>query len=520
MYGLDEEMLRGEFDDEGKGEVVSAVREACRLSFSLKDSGDLIAMVTIGDHYGMCLDCLTKYLARVVVVDSFEKVMYAGIVGKATQHSGRGVGDRRADARCKGQPPNSGQIRAGRPGEIESIRFGLGSRLLMRQDPARACRPYFKATEQSDGRVRYTGLVDKSHAVAVIRRCAVLHDDRIGQPASKETSGRFVATRPILLDRYIDLHHILRMPGRKVGPINVRQHVVWGRRDISQGKSWGIAKSGEGFESGHPEMMPEATRLRHAWQDPRVNVICDLDGVIWLADDAISGSAQAVADLREAGHRVTFVSNNSFAPVSTVEAKLERFGIPATGDVFTSAQAAASLIESGERVLLLGGPGAAECLCDAGAQLVEEGPADVVVVGFHRTFDYEALRKAATALRAGARFVATNDDATYPTPNGPIPGCGSLVAAVQTGSGKAPVIAGKPYAPMAAVVRRALGDSGDFIVIGDRADTDGEFAVRLGARFALVLSGVVRPSDLPVTPSPDLIADDLFQMAKLLLSGT
>lgn len=265
--------------------------------------------------------------------------------------------------------------------------------------------------------------------------------------------------------------------------------------------------------------MPEATRPSRTWQDPRVNVICDLDGVIWLGDEVIPGSCEAVADLREAGHRVTFVSNNSFAPVHMVEDKLLRFGIPAVGDVFTSAQAAASLIASGERVLLLGGPGAAECLRGAGAQLVDDGPADVVVVGFHRTFDYEGLRKAATALRAGARFVATNDDATYPTPTGPIPGCGSLVAAVQTGSGMSPIIAGKPYAPMAAVVRQALGEDGDFIVIGDRADTDGEFAVRLGARFGLVLSGVIRPSDLPVSPTPDLIADDLLQMAGLLLSG-
>jgi HAD superfamily hydrolase (TIGR01450 family) len=249
-----------------------------------------------------------------------------------------------------------------------------------------------------------------------------------------------------------------------------------------------------------------------------VNVICDLDGVIWLADDVIPGSPEAVAALREAGHRVTFVSNNSFSPVSTVEAKLARFGIPADGDVFTSAQAAASLIHAGERVLLLGGPGAQEELLAAGAEIVTDGPADVVVVGFHRTFDYEALRRAATAIRQGARFIATNDDATYPTPDGPIPGCGSLVAAVETGSGKAPVIAGKPYGPMADVVRAALGHEGEFVMIGDRGDTDGEFAVRLGARFGLVLSGVVRPNDLPIKPTPSLIADDLRQMSKVLLA--
>lgn len=249
-----------------------------------------------------------------------------------------------------------------------------------------------------------------------------------------------------------------------------------------------------------------------------MNVICDLDGVIWLGDDVIPGSPEAVAALRAAGHRVTFVSNNSFSPVSMVEAKLARFGIPAVGDVFTSAQAAASLINPGERVLLLGGPGAHEALTAAGAVIVTDEPADVVVVGFHRTFDYEALRKGATAIRHGARFIATNDDATYPTPDGPIPGCGSLVAAVQTGSGVQPVIAGKPYAPMAHVVRDALGHEGDFIMIGDRGDTDGDFAVRLGVRFGLVLSGVVRPEDLPIRPNPDLIAADFLQMSELLLA--
>ena len=248
-----------------------------------------------------------------------------------------------------------------------------------------------------------------------------------------------------------------------------------------------------------------------------MNVICDLDGVIWLADEPIAGSADAVAALRAAGHRVTFVSNNSFSPVATVEAKLAHFGIPAVGDVFTSAQAAASLVKPGERVLLLGGPGAQECLLEAGADVVTDGPIDVVVVGFHRSFNYESLRHAAVSIRNGARFIATNDDATYPTPEGPIPGCGSLVAAVQTGSGVAPTIAGKPYAPLAALVRHALGDEGEFIVIGDRADTDGEFAVRLGARFGLVLSGVVRQEDLPVTPSPHLIANDLAQMTDMLL---
>src|SRR5213596_96529 len=100
-------------------------------------------------------------------------------------------------------------------------------------------------------------------------------------------------------------------------------------------------------------------------QDQTVTVVLDLDGVVWLADRAIDGAADAVARLRAGGHRVVFVSNNSFAPVSEVEAKLAAFAIPAAGDVLTSAVAAATLVKRGDRVLLCAGPGASEALTKA-----------------------------------------------------------------------------------------------------------------------------------------------------------
>jgi HAD superfamily hydrolase (TIGR01450 family) len=251
-----------------------------------------------------------------------------------------------------------------------------------------------------------------------------------------------------------------------------------------------------------------------------VTVVLDLDGVVWLADRAIPGAADAVARLRQGGHRVVFVSNNSFSPIADVEAKLERFGIPAGGDVLTSAVAAARLIRPGDRVLLCAGPGAAEAVAKAGGRVVSDGDADVVVVGFHRTFDYEELCRAATAVRRGARLIGTNDDASYPTPTGPIPGGGAILAAVVTGSGVAAVVAGKPYEPMADLVRAELGDAvGDAIMVGDRPDTDGRFARALGCRFGLVLSGVTHRRDLPVNPEPDLVADDLARLADQLLTA-
>jgi HAD superfamily hydrolase (TIGR01450 family) len=242
----------------------------------------------------------------------------------------------------------------------------------------------------------------------------------------------------------------------------------------------------------------------------------DLDGVIWLGDAPIPGAADAVARLRRAGHDVVFCTNNSSQPRGEVEAKLARHGIPASGDVITSAMAAATLVEPGARVLVCAGAGVVEALEERGATPVTEGPADVVMVGFHRTFDFERLRIAATAVRGGARLLATNDDATYPTQDGPIPGGGAILAAVERASGHRAVVAGKPHEPMAELVRARLHGPG--VMVGDRPDTDGRFAAAMGYRFALVLSGVTGP-DEAVEPTPDLVAPDLATAVGLLVDA-
>ena len=234
----------------------------------------------------------------------------------------------------------------------------------------------------------------------------------------------------------------------------------------------------------------------------------DLDGVIWLGDQPIAGSADPVARLRAAGESVVFVTNNSSEPVGFVEAKLARHGIPAAGDVLTSAMAAAALVDPGEVALVCAGPGVDEALAARGVRTVREGKADVVVVGFHRDFDYGRMVAASAAVRGGARLLATNDDATYPTPDGLIPGGGAILAAVSTASGVVPEVAGKPNTPMADLLRARVG--GDGVMVGDRPDTDGRFAVALGYRFGLVLSGVT--TALPVVPTPDLVADDLAEL--------
>lgn len=262
-----------------------------------------------------------------------------------------------------------------------------------------------------------------------------------------------------------------------------------------------------------------------ATQSP-LAVLCDLDGVVWLSHEPIPGSVAAIARLRAAGHRVLFVTNNSMARVEEQEAALARIGIPAEGDVLTSSMAAALLLQPGERALVAGGPGIVQALKGRGVTCVTaddvDGGAlvDAVVVGLHRTFDYHGLARAAKAIQRGARLVGTNDDATYPTPDGPIPGGGSILVAVQTAAGVEPVIAGKPYAPMAELVRRTIGDAASrtALMVGDRPSTDGLFARTLGCGYAHVWSGVT-PRGTAVDPTPDLAVDDLAAVADAVVTG-
>ncbi len=247
-------------------------------------------------------------------------------------------------------------------------------------------------------------------------------------------------------------------------------------------------------------------------------VLCDLDGVIWLAHQPIEGSARAVSRLRDAGHRVLFVTNNSASVVADQQQALEHIGIPADGDVLTSAMAAALLVQPGDHVLVCGGPGIVEALNSRGAVCAVAGPFDAVMVGFHRTFNYEVMRVASDAARAGARLLATNDDATYPTPDGLIPGGGAILAGIAVASGMTPIVAGKPYGPMADLVRRELGgiDMSSAVMVGDRPETDGLFARTLGCRYAHVWSGVT-PHGTDVVPIPDLTGANLAAIADALL---
>jgi 4-nitrophenyl phosphatase len=255
---------------------------------------------------------------------------------------------------------------------------------------------------------------------------------------------------------------------------------------------------------------------------PKV-VLCDLDGVVWLAHQPIPGSVRAIASLREAGIRVVFVTNNSFSTYEEQVVALGSIGIPAEGDIVTSAMSAATAMKSGWRVLVCGGRGLIEEVSRVTKDVVvaynepmASGDFDAVVVGFHREFNYQVLTDALSAVRGGAVLIGSNDDPTYPTPNGPIPGGGSILAAIEKASGMTPTVTGKPYGPMAKLVRELCGDvlPEEMVMIGDRSDTDGGFARTLGARFAMVLSGVMDATD---AADADIVAADLSAVAEILL---
>ncbi len=236
--------------------------------------------------------------------------------------------------------------------------------------------------------------------------------------------------------------------------------------------------------------------------------VIDLDGVLWLAGHEIPGSGDAVDKLRRHGTPLLFATNNADPTLSDLAARLDRIGIRSgPHELVTSAEAAAAMVEPDARVLACGGPGLVEALTARGATVVETGPADAVVVGMTRDFDYGLLTRAELAVRGGARLIGTNEDPTHPTPEGLLPGSGALVAAVATAAQQDAVWAGKPHRPMMELIRSRAPRIDR--VVGDRPATDGRLARALGVRYSLVLSGVTGIGHGPLEVEPDDEVDDL-----------
>ena len=254
-------------------------------------------------------------------------------------------------------------------------------------------------------------------------------------------------------------------------------------------------------------------------------VLCDLDGVVWLAHEPIAGAVDAIKRMRAAGIRVLFVTNNSFSTRQQQVEALGRIGIDAEGDVVTSAMSAGTAIQSGWRVMVCGGEGLIEEIEMAGAQVVvpyleraAAGPFDAVVVGFHREFDFQVLTDALTAVRGGATLIGSNNDPNYPTPTGPIPGGGAILAAVEKTTGKQALVTGKPHQPMAELVYAMCPGvtAEEMVMVGDMPATDGAFARTIGCSFALVLSGMTPSAD---GVDAEIVEDSLAGVADRLLNN-
>jgi glycerol-1-phosphatase len=275
-----------------------------------------------------------------------------------------------------------------------------------------------------------------------------------------------------------------------------------------------LTSNGAGSGHGRPTLKASPGPL----SDHYDAALLDLDGVVYLGGSPIAGAADALAEAVKHGMRLAFVTNNASRTPHAIAAQLTGMGIEATAtDIVTSAQAAAHLVSDrfppGSPVLVSGGTGLRLAVRARGLRPVTTA-ADkpvAVVQGYSHDLSYGLLAEAATAIRAGAWFVASNADATLPSTRGPQPGNGSLVQLLVTATGQEPVVAGKPEPPLHAESVERVGAKRP-LVVGDRLDTDIEGAVRGGADSMVVLTGVSKPADIVLAPTgrrPSYLAADL-----------
>ena len=247
--------------------------------------------------------------------------------------------------------------------------------------------------------------------------------------------------------------------------------------------------------------------------------VLDLDGTVYLGGAPLPGAVDAIAELRERGSRFVFLSNNPLWSPATYADKLRTMGVPVDdGEVVSSTDALLAYLGShpAERILAICEPLLSGMLETAGHVLTDDPRrADAVVLSWDRGFTYEKLHAAFVAIRGGARLIATNPDPYCPTPDGGLPDCGALLAAVETAGGvRAEAVVGKPSVHIASVALDRLGvPPEDAVMVGDRLLTDVALARAAGMTGALVLTGATALADVPPPPEgPDLVLEGLGQL--------
>jgi HAD superfamily hydrolase (TIGR01457 family) len=253
--------------------------------------------------------------------------------------------------------------------------------------------------------------------------------------------------------------------------------------------------------------------------------LIDLDGVIYRGDALLPGAREFVDWLQAHHKKYLFLTNNSFASEAQVIEKLERLGIGTDATHLLSAgQAAVQNIARrfpGAVVYVVGEPPLYDLLREYHLRVapLDAREADVVLVGLDRHFDYQKLTGAVLAIRAGAHFVAINRDALLPIAGGFVPGCGTMVAAIEAGSGKKPEVVGKPEPTLLLEAMRLLNSQPEeTVMIGDGLDVDIQGGRAAGTHTLLVLSGKDGREDVAKSAiKPDAIYEDVAAILAELL---
>jgi 5'-nucleotidase len=249
--------------------------------------------------------------------------------------------------------------------------------------------------------------------------------------------------------------------------------------------------------------------------------LIDMDGVLYRGHELIPGADAFLDELRARAIPFRLLTNNSQRTRRDVAVKLSRLGITVEEEhVFTSAMATARFLAQQKprgTAFVIGEGGLHTALHSNGYSVCDRAP-DYVVVGEGRTFNLEMVEVAVRLIHRGAKLVATNLDPNCPTETGIRPGCGALVALLETATGVKAFSVGKPSPVMMRAARKEIGLSTDeTIMIGDTMETDILGGVQLGYHTILVLSGGTKRDDLPrYAYCPELVVESLAEYAEML----
>ncbi len=244
-------------------------------------------------------------------------------------------------------------------------------------------------------------------------------------------------------------------------------------------------------------------------------LITDMDGVLWRGHEPLPGLVEFFQFLRRHNIRFVCATNNASTLPEKLAGRLQSWGADVKPEeIVTSSIATADYLETilprGARLYVIGMEGLRVALERKGFVLAEDDVA-AVVVGIDWNVTYNHFKRAALNIRAGAKFIGTNGDRTFPNPEGIVPGNGALLALIETATDVKPFVIGKPSPTLYQMALKRLGAvEAHTLVLGDRMETDILGAVLLGLKSALVLSGVTTREQLAASDyQPDWVFDDI-----------